>query len=149
MAPPINHSVAPFDRYSVPKLCDVDASLLPERWRPLLLEADGRCHRSIIKSVHRARPMVSQENTHSTPVSSRKPRRQRKPKTSAPKDAKSAVVLTGAQQVVSDESYYIIINPDDPPQPLTDSNQIPVSLADAVALLVSLNFENCLYGMTV
>lgn len=140
MAPPINHSVAPFDRYSIPKLCEVDASLLPERWRPLLLEADGRCHRSSIKSVHRARPMVSLENTHSTPVTSRKPRRQRKPKASASKDIPSTVVLSGAQQVVSDESYYIIINPDDPHQPPIDSNQIPVSLADAVALLVSLDF---------
>lgn len=138
VAPPVSHSVAPFDRYSLPKLCDVDASILPDRWRLLLLEADGRCHRSNIKAVHRARPMISLENTHSTPVSSRKPRRQRKPKSSVPKDTTSPVALNGPQQVVSDEPYYIIINPDDPQQPPTDPNQIPVSLADAVALLVSL-----------
>jgi uncharacterized CHY-type Zn-finger protein len=37
VAPPIHHSIQPFDRYSTTALCDVQPNLLPERWRKMML----------------------------------------------------------------------------------------------------------------
>ncbi len=41
VAPPIHHSIQPFDRYSTTALCDVPPNLLPERWREIMLNHGG------------------------------------------------------------------------------------------------------------
>ena len=46
MAPPIIHTIQPFDRNSVTALCDVSPNLLPERWRQMMLIHGGIHHRS-------------------------------------------------------------------------------------------------------
>jgi hypothetical protein len=46
VAPPIHHSIQPFDRYSATKLCDVPPNLLPERWQKEMLKYGGKPCRS-------------------------------------------------------------------------------------------------------
>uniref|UniRef100_A0A0P4XQK3 GON-4 protein n=1 Tax=Daphnia magna TaxID=35525 RepID=A0A0P4XQK3_9CRUS len=41
VAPPVNHVIQPFDRYSSIPLCDVPSSMLPVRWRELMLIHKG------------------------------------------------------------------------------------------------------------
>lgn len=67
MAPPIYHTVQPFDRYNMARLCDMDPSTLPVRWRELVLEAEARFHRAGLNSTYRLRPMVSLTGDESSP----------------------------------------------------------------------------------
>lgn len=57
VAPPVHHTIQPFDRFSMPKLCDTQPSLLPIRWRELMLNHIGAKHRDKI-SPFAMRPLV-------------------------------------------------------------------------------------------
>ncbi|EFX70854.1 hypothetical protein DAPPUDRAFT_112291 [Daphnia pulex] len=46
VAPPIHHSIQPFDRYSTTTLCDVPPNLLPERWQKEMLIHGGMLRQS-------------------------------------------------------------------------------------------------------
>ena len=61
VAPPVHHYVQPFDRLFMSRLCDVTPSLLPDRWRELMLIHQGIRHRSM-STPFALRPSVSQAN---------------------------------------------------------------------------------------
>ena len=88
VAPTIHHTVEPFNPHLVPKLCDVPPSQLPIRWRELLIEAEGRHHRSARKSVYALRPMICLDSSLAgTPHSNRK--KKRKPRASKSSDERT------------------------------------------------------------
>ncbi len=59
VAPPVHHVIQPFDRQSISRLCDVTPSLLPDRWRELMVIQQGVRHRSR-ETPFALRPLVSQ-----------------------------------------------------------------------------------------
>lgn len=58
VAPAVHHALQPFDRFSMKKLCDIEPSLLPDRWRELMLNHLGAHHRSKMKSSFALRPQL-------------------------------------------------------------------------------------------
>lgn len=60
VAPPVHHNAQPFNRFSTPRLCDTPSTLLPDRWRELMLIHHGANHRFKRKSPFPLRPSVSQ-----------------------------------------------------------------------------------------
>ena len=117
----------------MPKLGDVDASLLPERWRLIIQKRN----RLIDKYVNGARPKVLRKNTRrSIPVSSSKAMRQLMPKTSAPNETVSSMAPTKPQQVFGGEFYYIF---------LPNYHQ-PISISPAAAIV---NLYTFLFSGTV
>lgn len=65
VAPPVEHDLQPFDPLSVQRLCDVPSSVLPKRWREMMLIHVGAHHRD------RKKPylMTSRSEFHPNPAS--------------------------------------------------------------------------------